>query len=162
MILRISHHIKFMFGYFLIIYCFQLLERGLNIETLLMVTADTKPKILHLKPHHYLLLSTQDIPLLSSQKEFDSVECIVVHGTSDLDTPDKEKLNAIFPNLKTHTFLEGEYYECYEPRGSISQENQKNVTFERRDSNSSTASSTSSVSSKSSDSDDFLSADSSN
>ena len=140
----------------------QLLERGLNIETLLMVTADTKPKILHLKPQHYLLLSKQDIPLVSSKQDFSSVECIVVHGSSDLDTPDKQKLNTIFPNLQTHTFLEGEYYECYEPRASIPRENQKNVTFERRDSNSSTTSSTSSVASKSSSSDDFLSADSSN
>ena len=107
MILRsiLFHHIKFMFGYFLIIYCLQLLERGLNIETLLMVTADTKPKILHLKPHHYLLLANQDIPLLSSQKEYCSVECIVVHGTSDLDTPNKEKLNAIFPNLLLYNFF---------------------------------------------------------
>ena len=140
----------------------QLLQRGLNIETLLMVTADTKPKVLHLKPEHYVLLSTQDIPLISSKKDFSSVECVVVHGRSDLSKPvDKERLNTIFPNLQTHTFLEGEYYECYEPKSSVPQDQQKHVNFERRDSNVSSTSSSSVSSNKSSSNDDYLSVNSS-
>ena len=122
-----------------------------------MVTADTKPKILHLKPEHYNLLSQQTIPLISSKDDFSSVECIVVHGKSDLAPVNKENLCTLFPNLNTHIFLEDEYYECYKPKA---QDTQRRVKFDRQESKSSTSSYNSS-SHKSSSSDDFLSVDSS-
>lgn len=138
---------------------YQVLGSGLNIETLLMAIADAKPKTLHLKPEHYLLLSIQTIPLISSKDDFSSVECIKVHGNSNIPSVDKEKLNAIFPNLQTHTFLEGEYYEYYESKMYVPLEKQETLNLNRRDSKTSTTSSSSS-SSKSSN-EDFHSVNSS-
>ena len=132
-----------------------------------MITADTRPKVLHLKPEHYRLLSTYKVPSDLGNNGFSSVECIIVHGSCNLLPIDKEKLNAIFPSLQTHTFLEGDYYEGYEPKVIKSSDNQRHVNFKRCDSKASTNSDTSKVSTKSSTSsnssnDDFLSIDSSN
>merc|ERR1712150_334990 len=121
---------------------YQLLQRSLSVETLLMVTADTRPKVLHLKLEHYLLLSTHNVPSDFGAIEFSSVECIIVHGSCALQQIDKEKLNVMFPNLQSHTFLEGEYFESYDSKAS---------TY----SDSSTVSRKSSTSSSSSN-DDFL------
>ena len=146
-----------------------MLQRSLSIETLLMVTADTKPKVLHLKPEHYHLLSSHKLGSDSIDKhEFSSVECIIIHGSYKLPPANKEKLNAIFPNLQTHTFLEGEYFETYESKTRKNSDKQRHVNFKRSDSkfssnsDASTESRRSSTSSSSSSSsDDFLSVDSS-
>ena len=109
-----------------------------------MTIAEVKPKTLHLKPEHYLLLSMQSIPLISSKDDFSSVKCIVVHGNSDLLPPvDKENLNTIFPNLQTHTFLEGEYYEYYESKINVSLEKKQALDLSRRGSDTSTTTSSS-------------------
>ena len=133
----------------LIIYFFQrqVLENGLNIEVLLMTIADTKPKTLHLKPEHHVLLSTQSIPSNFSHNDFASVECIVVHGDINLATVDKERLNSIFPHLQTHTVLTGEYYEYFKSNETIVLEKDQLTELNRRDSRASITSSSSSSSS---------------
>ena len=134
-----------------------------------MVIADTRPKVLHLKPEHYQLLSNHNIQSNSVGKdELGSVECIIVHGSCNLPPINKERLNTIFPNLQTHTFLEGEYYEVYESKPHKTSDKKKHVNFKRNDSKSSTNSDSSTSSRKSSTSsssgssnDEFLSVDSS-
>merc|ERR1719347_319779 len=54
---------------------YQLLQRSLSIETLLMVMSDTQPKVLHLKPEHYQLLSDHNIAFNSGgNRDFSCVE----------------------------------------------------------------------------------------
>ena len=126
-------------------------------ETLLTFIAGSKPKVLHLKPLHYELLCTQDIPQDSSPKDdFATVEDLVVHGNSTMRPVNKEKMNFIFPNLKNYLFLEEEYDDI-----DISMfSNVSNESLNRRDSNSS-SSSNSSVSSNEENEDEFVSAESS-
>ena len=133
------------------------MERGLDNETLLTFIADSKPRVLHLKPLHYELLCTQDIPQDSSPKDdFATVEDLVVYGNSTLRPVNKEKMNAIFPNLTNYLFLEEEYVDI-----DISMfSNVSNESLDRRGSNSS-SSSNSSVSSSEENEDDFVSAESS-
>ena len=146
-----------------------MLQRSLSIETLLMVISDTQPKVLHLKPEHYQLLSDHNIAFNSGgNKDFSSVECIIVHVNCNLPAINKERLDAMFPNLQAHTFLEGEYYEVYESKSHKNSDKQRHVNFIRRDSDSSTSSDASTTSRKSSCSssssssnDEFLSVDSS-
>ena len=129
-----------------------------------MVISDTQPKVLHLKPEHYQALSEHNIPLNSGENRgFSSVECIIVHGNCNLPPVNKERLDTMFPNLQTHTFLESEYYEVYESKPHKNSDKQRHVNFKRRDSNSSTSSdaSTTSSGSSSSSNDEFLSVDSS-
>ena len=134
-----------------------------------MVISDTRPKVLHLKPEHYQVLSAHNIPSNSGgNRDFSSVECIIVHGMCSLPPINKERLDAMFPNLQAHTFLEGEYYEVYESKPHKNSNKQRHVNFKRRDSNSSNSSDASTRSRKSSCSsnssssnDEFLSVDSS-
>ena len=133
-----------------------------------MVISDTQPKVLHLKPEHYQVLSEHNIPSNSGENRcFSSVECIIVHGNCNLPPVNKERLDTMFPNLQAHTFLEGEYYEVYESKPHNNSDKQRHVNFKRRDSNSSsssdasTTSRKSSYSSSSSSNDEFLSVDSS-
>ena len=129
-------------------------------ETLLTFIAGSKPKVLHLKPLHYELLCTQDIPQDSSPKDdFATVKDLVVHGNSAMRPVNKEKMNSIFPNLTNYSFLEEEYDDI-----DISMfNNVSNESLNRRGSNSSTSSSSSnsSVSSNEENEDDFVSAESS-
>ena len=124
---------------------------------MLTFIAGSKPKVLHLKPLHYELLCTQDIPQDSSPKDdFVTVEDLVVHGNSTIRPVNKEKMTSIFPNLKNYLFLEEEYDDI-----DISMfSNVSNESLNRRDSNSS-SSSNSSVSSDKENDDDFVSAESS-
>ena len=126
-------------------------------ETLLTFIAGSKPKVLHLKPLHYELLCTQDIPQDSSPKDdFVTVEDLVVHGNSTMRPVNKEKMNSIFPNLANYLFLEEEYDDI-----DISMfNNVSNESLNRRGSSSS-SSSNSSVSSNEENEDDFVSAESS-
>ena len=96
------------------LYNFQLIESANIIKTLLMLIADTKPKVLHLKPKHYQLLCNHGIQLNYSKEYFTSVECIVVHGNSNLPKDHKQKSYTLFPNLNTYRFLDNEYYEANE------------------------------------------------
>ena len=135
----------------------KLLEPGLDNETLLTFIAGSKPKLLHLKPVHYELLCTQDLPHESSPKDdFASVESMVVHGNSSMRPVNKQKMNAIFPNLTNYLFMEEDYYDN---DFSITNNDPKE-NLNRRDSENSTTSG-SSISSEEAKDDDFASFDSS-
>ena len=133
------------------------MERGLDNETLLTFIADSKPRVLHLKPLHYELLCTQDIPHDSSPNDdFATVEDIVVYGNSTMRPVNKEKMNSIFPNLINYLFLEEEYEDV----DSSIFNNVSNESLNSRGSDSS-SSSDSSNSSDEEKEDNFVSAESS-
>ena len=129
----------------------------MDIETLLTFIAGSKPKVLHLKPRHYELLCTQDLPPDSAPEvDFATVEDIVIHGNSEMRPVNKEKMNSIFPNLKNYLFLEEEYFE---PDCSILNDI-SNESINEHGSNTSSSSGSSSSSDDENDG-DFVSANSS-
>ena len=124
---------------------------------MLTFIAGSKPKVLHLKPRHYELLCTQDLPPDSAPEvDFATIEDIVIHGNSEMRPVNKEKMNSIFPNLTNYLFLEEEYFE---PDCSILN-NITNESLNDHDSNTSSSSSSSGPSDDENDA-DFVSADSS-
>lgn len=123
---------------------------------MLTFIAGSKPKVLHLKPRHYELLCTQDLPPDSSPEvDFATVEDIVIHGNSEMRPVNKEKMKSIFPNLRNYLFLEEEYFD---PDCSIFNEI-SNESFNELNSDTS-SSSGSSCSSDDENDGDIVSADS--